>query len=76
MKQKLFKTNIVDKLEEDILINKKYYINMKKNPDWLIKQLKDAGNNNFDITSKFDVEPFKLVIGGPETDSENSKIIY
>lgn len=76
MKQKLFKTNIVDKLEEDILINKKYYINMKKDPDWLIKQLKDAGNNNFDITSKFDVEPFELVIGGPETDSENSKIIF
>ena len=76
MKQKIFKTKILDKLEEDILINKEYYIHMQDNPNWLVKMFEEAGNNNYEVTSKIEVEPFDLKIGGPETDNENARIVY
>lgn len=76
MRQKIFRTKILDKLENDILINKEYYIHMLDNPNWLIKMFEDSQNNNFDVTSKIEVEPFELQIGGPETDSENARIVY
>ena len=76
MRQKIFKTKILDKLENDILLNKEYYIHMLDNPNWLIKMFEDSQNNNFDVTSKIEVDPFELQIGGPETDSENARIVY
>ena len=76
MKQKIFKTKIVDKLEEDIIVNKKYYLNMDENPTWLIDMFRESGNNNFEVSSKIEVEPFELVLGGPETDKQNARIIY
>ena len=76
MKQKIFKTRVLDKLEEDILINKEYYIHMLENPNWLIEMFKESGNNNYEVSSKIEVQPFDLKIGGPETDNENAKIVY
>lgn len=76
MKQKIFKTKIVDKLEEDIIVNKEYYLNMDENPTWLIDMFRESGNNNFEVSSKIEVEPFELVLGGPETDKQNARIIY
>lgn len=76
MKQKIFKTRIVDKLEKEIIINKEYYIHMSENPQWLLKLFEESGNNNYDVSSKIEVEPFDLIIGGPETDNENAKIVY
>ena len=76
MKQKVFKTKIVDKLEEDIIVNKEYYLNMDENPTWLIDMFRESGNNNFEVSSKIEVEPFELVLGGPETDKQNARIIY
>lgn len=76
MKQKIFKTKIVDKLEEDIIVNKEYYLHMEENPTWLIEMFGNSGNNNYEINSKIEVEPFELVLGGPETDKENARIIY
>ena len=76
MRQKIFKTKIVNKLEEDIIINKEYYIHMKENPFWLVNMFNEAQNNNYEVDSKIEVEPFELEIGGPETDSKNAKIVY
>lgn len=76
MKQKIFKTKILDKLEEDILVNKEYYIHMLDNPNWLIEMFKESGNNNFEVNSKIEIEPFELEIGGPETDNKNARIVY
>lgn len=76
MRQKIFKTKILNKLEEDIIVNKEYYIHMIDNPNWLIKMFEEAGNNNYEMTSKLEVIPFELIIGGPETDKENAKIVY
>lgn len=76
MKQKIFKTKIVNKLEEDILINKGYYIHMKNNPNWLIEMFEKSENNNFEVSSKIEVKPFNLIIGGPETDKQNARTIY
>lgn len=76
MKQKIFKTKILDKLEGDILLNKEYYIHMIDNPNWLIELFEESGNNNFEVTSKIEVEPFELIIGGPETDNINARMIY
>ncbi len=76
MKQKIFKTKIVNKLEEDILINKEYYIHMSNNPNWLIEMFEKSENNNFEVSSKIEVEPFNLIIGGPETDKQNARTIY
>lgn len=76
MRQKIFKTKILDKLEEDIIVNKEYYIHMLDNPNWLIKMFEESGNNNFEVNSKIEVEPFELIIGGPETDKQNAKTVY
>ncbi len=76
MRQKILKTKILDKLEEDILVNKQYYIHMLDNPNWLIEMFKESQNNNFEVTSKIEVDPFELEIGGPETDNKNSRIVY
>ena len=76
MRQKIFKTKIANKLEEDILINKEYYIHMQDDPNWLIKMFEEEGNTNFEVTSKIEVEPFNLEIGGPETDKRNARIVY
>lgn len=76
MKQKIFKTKIIDKLEEDIIVNKEYYLHMEENPIWLIEMFRNSGNNNYEVNSKIEVEPFELVLGGPETDKENARIIY
>lgn len=76
MRQKIFKTKILDKLEEDILVNKEYYIHMQDNPNWLLEMFKEAGNNNYEVTSKLEVEPFELIIGGPESDNKNARILY
>jgi len=76
VKQKIFKTRIVDKLEKEIIINKEYYIHMLENPQWLLKLLNESQNNNYDVSSKIEVEPFELIIGGPETDNENARIVY
>lgn len=76
MNQKIFRTKIVEKLEEDILVNKKYYINMIDNPNWLLEMFKKSENNNFEVTSKLNVEPFDLIIGGPDTDNQNARIVY
>lgn len=76
MRQKILKTKILDKLEEDILVNKEYYIHMLDNPNWLIEMFKESGNNNFEVTSKIEVEPFELEIGGPETDNKNARTVY
>lgn len=76
MKQKIFKTKILDKLEDDIIVNKEYYIHMAENPNWLIEMLEESGNKNFEVDSKLEVKPFELIIGGPETDKENAKIVY
>lgn len=76
MKQKIFKTKISDKLEEDIIVNKEYYIHMEENPTWLIEMFRESGNNNFEVSSKIEVEPFELILGGPETDKQNARIIY
>jgi len=76
VKQKIFKTKIVDKLEEDIIINKEFYLHMEENPFWLIEQFRKSENNNFEVSSKIEVEPFELILGGPETDKINARIIY
>jgi len=76
MKQKIFKTKILDKLEEDIIVNQEYYIHMEENPTWLKKQFEEAQNNNYDVNSKIEVEPFELILGGPETDKLNARIVY
>lgn len=76
MKQKIFKTKILEKLEEDIIVNKEHYIHMLDNPNWLIEMFEEAGNNNYELTSKIEVEPFQLIIGGSETDRENARIVY
>ncbi len=76
MKQKIFKTKILNKLEEDILINKEYYIHMLDNSNWLVEMFDKSGNNNYEVNSKIEVDPFELIIGGPETDNENAKIVY
>lgn len=76
MRQKIFKTKILDKLEEDIIVNKEYYIHMEENPTWLIKMFRESENNNFEVNSKIEVEPFELILGGPETDKQNARIIY
>lgn len=76
MKQKIFKTKILDKLEDDILVNKEYYIHMIDNPNWLTEIFKESKNNNFEVTSKIEVEPFDLILGGPETDDKNARIVY
>lgn len=76
MKQKIFKTKIIDKLEEDIIVNKEYYLHMEENPTWLTEMFRNSGNNNYEVNSKIEVEPFKLILGGPETDKENARIIY
>lgn len=49
---------------------------MEENPTWLIDMFKESGNNNFEVSSKIEVEPFELVLGGPETDKQNARIIY
>ena len=76
MKQKIFKTKILDKLEEDIIVNKEYYIHMENNPTWLIEMFRESGNNNFEVSSKIEVEPFELILGGPETDKQNARRVY
>ena len=76
MKQKIFKTKILTKLEEDIIVNKEFYIHMEENPNWLIEMFKKSNNNNFDIYSKIEVEPFELENGDASTDANNAKIIY
>lgn len=76
MKQRLFKTKVLEQLERDIRKNRLYYTNMKENCNWLEKMYIDASNTNYYIESSLDVEPFDLIIGGPETDAQNAKIIY
>lgn len=76
MKQKIFKTKMLDKLEEDILVNKEYYIHMLDNPNWLKKMFEESGNNNYDVSSKIEVKEFELVVGGAETDKQNARVIY
>lgn len=77
MKQKIFKTKILDKLEDDIIVNQENYIHMEEDPTWLKKQFEESeNNNNYEVSSKIEVEPFELVLGGPETDKLNARIIY
>ena len=76
MKQKIFKTKILDKLEDDIIVNQEHYIHMEEDPTWLKKQFEESENNNYEVSSKIEVEPFELVLGGPETDKINARIIY
>ena len=76
MKQKIFKTKVLTKLEEDIIVNKELYIHMEENPNWLKEMFKKSNNNNFDIYSKIEVEPFQLEKGGASTDAQNAKIVY
>lgn len=76
MKQKIFRTKILEKIERDILVNKHYYINMKSQPRWLLEMLNDAENDNYSISSKIEVEPFELNIGDSKTDAQNAKTVY
>lgn len=76
MKQKIFKTKFLQKLEEDIGTNQEYYTFMQSKPYWLKDMYERANNMNYDLTSKLEIEPFELICGGPETDKENAKIIY
>jgi len=76
MKQKIFKTKVLNKLEEDIIVNQEYYIHMEENPTWLRRKFEESENNNYEVSSKIEVEPFELVLGGPETDKINARIIY
>ncbi len=71
MKQKIFKTSFLEKLEDEILENREHYANMKEKPNW-VREYK-----TLEITdSVLDVEPFDLKIGGPELDAENSRIVF
>lgn len=63
MKQKIFKTKILNKLEEDIIVNQEHYIHMEENPTWLKQQFEESKNNNYEVSSKIEVEPFELVLG-------------
>ena len=76
MKQKMLKSKILEKLENDMLTNKEYYLNMIENPRWLEKIFKDSNNNNYEVNTQIDVEPFELIIGDSKTDVENAKIVY
>lgn len=76
MKQKIFKTKILNKLQENILVNKEYYIHMLDNPNWVIDRFNKEQNNNYDVCSQIEVEPFELMIGGPKTDTLNARIVY
>lgn len=76
MRQKIFKTKIVEKLEQNIIINKQYYIDMINNPKWACKMFEEEGTNNYEVESKIEVETFELIIGGPETDNKNARIVY
>ncbi|MDO5556903.1 MAG: DUF6339 family protein [Clostridia bacterium] len=76
MKQKIFKTKVLNKIEEDIIVNKKYYIEMLKNPNWLKKMFEEANNNNYEVSSQIEVEQFELIIGDAKTDKQNARIVY
>ena len=76
MKQRLFKTKVMEQLERDLRANRNYYINMKDDYNWLEKMFSAADNTNYYMESKLDVEPFELTIGGPKTDAENARIVY
>lgn len=76
MKQKIFKSKVLEALENDILVNKEYYVGMEENPHWLEESLKATGNYNYSFDTQLEYEPFELVIGDAKTDVENAKRVY
>lgn len=75
MKQKIFKTSIVEILENKIEENKKLYFGLLENPHCIEEMLINE-NKNYAKESKLEVPNVELICGGPETDVENAKIIY
>jgi len=75
MKQKIFKTSIVENLENKIRENRDVYVNLEKNPQCIDELLK-SDNKSYTRESKLEVPDIELIYGGPETDVENAKRIY
>ena len=55
MKQKIFKTKILDKLEDDIIVNQEHYLHMEEDPTWLKKQFEESENNNYEVDWKNEI---------------------
>lgn len=75
MEQKLFKTKVVEELENKISENKEIYTNLTQNPN-VIKELLESDNKPFEVESRLEIPKFELICGGAETDVENAKRIY
>jgi len=75
MKQKLFKTKVVEDLENNIKENLEKYSSLHKSPNAFIELFEQA-NSSFARECKIEIENIELVCGGPETDIENAKRIH
>lgn len=73
MKVYFMKQKALDMLERDVKENIENY---KNKDSWVEEYFIEKEKPNYFFDTGIEVPDFNLVIGGPETDFENSKIIY